>query len=126
MSSQTDVLIGSAQFAVASMNAFGFDFDWDSGNLGHIARHGVSRDEAEEVVLGDPLEMELQTEEGSGEEIRLLQVGQTVQGRILQLVTTWRNAKIRVISAWDAPKSLKGMYLAHWSERYGSSEDSPL
>jgi hypothetical protein len=26
-------------------------FDWDEGNISHIAEHGVSPDEAEEVVL---------------------------------------------------------------------------
>jgi len=30
------------------------NFAWDQGNLAHIAKHKVTPDEAEEVVLGDP------------------------------------------------------------------------
>lgn len=103
-----------------------FDFDWDEGNLTHIAKHNVTREEAEEAVLGDPLDMELQTvEESSGEE-RLLQLGETASGRILQLLTTWRNGKVRVISAWDAPKQLKLYYLAEMRRLYGDTEDSEV
>ena len=31
-------------------------FDWDRANIDHIAEHDVTPDEAEEVILGDPLE----------------------------------------------------------------------
>ncbi len=31
-------------------------FDWDEANLEHIARHGVSREEAEQVILNDPVD----------------------------------------------------------------------
>jgi hypothetical protein len=65
-------------------------FDWDAANVGHIAKHDVTPKEAEEVVLGEPLDVELQIEEGSGEEERLLQLGESAKGRILQLLTTWR------------------------------------
>jgi uncharacterized protein len=33
-------------------------FDWDEYNLSHIARHGVTAEEAEEAVMNDPLEMD--------------------------------------------------------------------
>jgi hypothetical protein len=29
-------------------------FDWDESNTDHIARHGVTPVEAEEVIAGDP------------------------------------------------------------------------
>jgi hypothetical protein len=32
-------------------------FDWDDANINHIAEHGVSPDEAEEVIRRDTLEM---------------------------------------------------------------------
>jgi uncharacterized DUF497 family protein len=103
------------------------EFDWDEGNLTHIARHGVTRDEAEQVVLRDPLDIELQVAELAEPEERLLQVGQTARGRILQLLTTWRNGKVRVISAWDdVPKQLKDYYLAEMRRRYGDIEDSEV
>lgn len=101
------------------------NFDWDAANLDHIARHDVTQQEAEDVVLGDPLDTELQPEEGDGEE-RLLQLGETANKRILQLLTTWRNGKVRVISAWDAPKQLKTYYLAEMRRRHGDTEDSEI
>jgi uncharacterized protein len=36
-------------------------FDWDTANIAHIAEHEVVPEEAEEVVLGDPLEMGFET-----------------------------------------------------------------
>jgi len=108
------------------MNGQSLKFDWDAGNRNHLARHDVKPQEAEEVVIGDPLDTELQTAEGSGEEERLLQLGQTAKGRILQLLTTWRGGRARVISAWDAPKQLKLHYLAEMRRRYGNTDDSEV
>jgi uncharacterized protein len=101
------------------------EFDWDAGNLGHIARHGITREEAEQALRGDSLEIEMQIA-GGGSEERLLQIGETANGRILQLLTTWRGGKVRVISAWDAPKQLKSYYLAEMRRRHGTSEDSEI
>lgn len=101
-------------------------FDWDEGNLGHIVKHGVSRDEAEQVLRGDPLDIELQGGDDSNDEERLLQIGETANGRILQLLTTWRGGQARVISAWDAPKQLKSYYLAEMRRRHGDTEDSEV
>ena len=99
-------------------------FDWDEANRGHVSQHDVTPEEAEEVVLGDPLDIEMQ--ESNGDEERLLQLGQTERGRILQLVTTWRNGKVRVISAWDAPKQLKSYYLTEMRNRYGDVDDTEV
>jgi uncharacterized DUF497 family protein len=104
----------------------GLTFDWDDANRDHLARHNVTPQEAEEVVQNDPLDTELQTAEGNSEEERLLQLGETSKGRILQLLTTWRDGKVRVISGWDAPKQLKLYYLAKMRQRYGNTEDSEL
>lgn len=102
------------------------EFEWDEANREHIARHDVTTEEAEEVVLGDPLDTELQIANGGDEEEQLLQLGETAKGRILQLVTTWRGGKVRVISAWDAPRQLKLYYLSEMRRRYGDIEDSEV
>jgi uncharacterized protein len=104
------------------------NFDWDAANLDHIARHDVTQEEAEQAILGDPLDAELQSADGSGGEERLLQLGETAKGRILQLLTTWRSGRVRVISAsaWDAPKQLKMFYLAERRRLYGNTEDSEV
>ena len=104
----------------------GLNFDWDEANLGHIAQHDVTRDEAEQVVLNGPLDIEMQLAERDNDKERLLQVGETEKGRILQLLTTWRGGKVRVISAWDAPKQIKTYYLAEMRRRYGDIEDSEV
>jgi uncharacterized DUF497 family protein len=101
-------------------------FDWNEGNLAHIAQHEVTREEAEQALLGDPLDIELQVAESASREERLLQIGETAKGRILQLLTTWRGGKVRVISAWDAPKQLKSYYLAEMRRRHGDTEDSEV
>jgi uncharacterized protein len=89
------------------------EFDWDAGDLGHIVRHDITREEAEQPVNGESLDIELQIAEGNNEsEERLLQIGEAANGRILQLLTTWRGGKVRVISAWDAPRQLRTYYLA--------------
>ena len=31
------------------------EFDWDDGNLEHVAKHGVARSEIEQVFRNDPL-----------------------------------------------------------------------
>jgi uncharacterized protein len=108
------------------MNGEGLSFDWDEGNRRHVAQHGVTPDEAEEALRRHPLDIELQIEdEGDGEE-RLLLLGETSSGRILQIVTTWREGKVRVISAWDAPKQLRTYYLDEMRRRYGHGENSEV
>jgi uncharacterized DUF497 family protein len=108
------------------MNGQSLNFDWDDANRDHLARHGVTPQEAEEVILGNPLDAELQTAEGSGGEERILHVGETRKGRILELVSTWRDGKARIISAWDAPRQSKLDYLAEMRRRYGSIDDSEV
>ncbi|MGA2739189.1 MAG: hypothetical protein ABSG65_17265 [Bryobacteraceae bacterium] len=42
------------------------EFDWDQVNTGHIARHGVTPDEVEQVFVGD--EMDIDYDVVGGEE----------------------------------------------------------
>lgn len=100
-------------------------FDWDEANVEHLAKHDVTPREAEEVVLGEPLELQTQVADENGEE-RLLQLGETADGRVLQLLSTWRGEKLRVISAWDAPRQLKIYYLEQMRQRYGNSPNSEV
>jgi uncharacterized DUF497 family protein len=84
------------------------DFEWDSENVGHIARHGVSVAEVEYVLEHPTLEREYQ--DWSGEE-RFVEVGATPRGRIVVVVTTWRGLKTRVVTAFDADAGLSEEYL---------------
>ena len=60
--------------------------DWDSGNLGHIARHGVTREEAEEAVLIEPLEADVPPHEGE------------------------RRGNVRVVTAYEMTKQQQRIY----------------
>ena len=84
-------------------------FDWDDSNVNHIARHGVTPVEAEQVILNQAWEVGLQRHR---EEIRTAHVGETDQGRILFVVTTWRNGLIRIVTAFPAKKALRAAYAA--------------
>ena len=75
-------------------------FDWDRGNAGHIARHGVEPEEAEEALL-DPRRIGLPAYSAPGER-RFAALGATQTGRVLFVVFTRRGRTIRVISARDA------------------------
>jgi uncharacterized DUF497 family protein len=89
-------------------DVIGMHFDWDSINRKHIGRHNISPDEAEQVLLNDPLELEPQSVDG---EERFTLVGETKTGRILVIAATWQNDLVRVITGWDAPALHKQEYL---------------
>lgn len=57
------------------------DFRWNAWNIGHVAAHGVSPEEAEEVVLN--ARPPYPSYEGNG---KFLVRGQTDAGRFLQVV----------------------------------------
>ena len=89
------------------MNAPEIDFDWDEANIGHVARHGVLPDETEQVILNDPLDLGMEIVEG---EERFLNLGATVKGRVLLVVTTWREDRVRVVTAFEPIKRLIQFY----------------
>jgi uncharacterized DUF497 family protein len=58
-------------------------FLWDKENISHIARHHVSRSEAEQVIENNPFDLERQIRNG---ESRILHLGETTTGRVLFVV----------------------------------------
>jgi predicted DNA binding CopG/RHH family protein/uncharacterized DUF497 family protein len=58
-------------------------FDWDSGNIDHIALHDVLPQEAEQVVENDPFDVGAILRNG---ETRTLHLGETDSGRVLLVV----------------------------------------
>jgi hypothetical protein len=76
-------------------------FDWDEHNLDHIARHGVTPAEAEDVFF-DPRRMLIRQGKLQAGEARFTLVGRTDAGRLLAVVFTRRGEDIRVITARDA------------------------
>jgi hypothetical protein len=93
------------------MNGPEIEFDWDEANLVHVARHSVLPEEAEQVILNDPVDLGMEIVEG---EERYLNLGATVQGRILLVVTTWRADRVRVVMA---PNQSNGSFQFYYQER---------
>jgi uncharacterized DUF497 family protein len=87
----------------------GIEFDWDAANITHIARHGVSREEAEQVMMSSPVEIDYQMIAG---EERYVVVGLTDAGRFLTMVWTDRSGAVRIITAFDASKENQALYLS--------------
>ena len=89
------------------MNGSEIEFAWDEANIGHLARHGVTPEEAEQVILSDPVDLGMEIVEG---EERYLNLGSTQRDRILLVVTTWREDRVRVVTAFDPVKRLIQFY----------------
>lgn len=99
-------------------------FDWDEGNLEHVAEHGITPAETEQVILNNPVDLEFQIRNG---EERIAQLGETDAGRILVVITTMRGELIRVVTAFPAKERLRNLYRTQKGSAYeGGIEESEL
>lgn len=84
------------------------DFDWDSHNVQkNKIKHGVEPFECEEVFVNDPIIKSAKKIRG---EMRKIAFGSTFDGRLLTMVYTRKNKKIRVISCRDMTALEKKAY----------------
>jgi uncharacterized DUF497 family protein len=83
-------------------------FEWDDANILHVAEHSVEPEEAEEIILGDPLDVGFDLVDG---EERWSYVGETNDGRILWITITLRGNRMRVVTAFEPEKHWKVLYL---------------
>lgn len=79
----------------------------------HLAKHGISPGDAEDVLLGNHILLEYQTE---GNEHRWVAVGATRVGRILSIVFAVRGEAMRPITGWASDKETADMYLREWGK----------
>jgi len=84
------------------------EFEWDKGNLDHTADHQVEASEVQQVFR-DPNRLEGQAY-SVREEQRFATLGQTKAGRILTIIYTIRNGKIRTITAYKATRKEQRRY----------------
>jgi len=85
-------------------------FQWDKGNKGkNLIKHKVADEECEEVFF-DPGKRLLKDILHSQKEDRYILLGQTKKQRLLFVVFTMRNNKIRVISARALNKKERSLY----------------
>jgi len=85
-------------------------FLWDSGNIDHIALHGITPEEAEQVIENNPLDAGALLRNG---EARTLHLGETDAGRILIVVLTERDGMYRVVTARSARRNERAFYSNH-------------
>ena len=84
-----------------------WEFDWDPGNVRHLAAHRITWPEFEQAMRHDPMIVDLRDETG---EERWYALGATDRLRVLFLVFTYRGERIRPITGWDAGKRLRELY----------------
>lgn len=76
-------------------------FEWDDGNLNHIARHRVDSLEAEEAFR-DRRRIPFVAYDGPDGEPRDGRVGRTDDGRLLVVISVRRGRNWRIVTARDA------------------------
>ncbi|MGC9222402.1 MAG: BrnT family toxin [Terracidiphilus sp.] len=84
------------------------NFDWDDANILHLSEHGVTPEEAEEILLDDPIDLGLEVVDG---EDRWSYVGETSEGRILRVVIALRGERMRVVTAFEPERHWKVFYI---------------
>jgi uncharacterized protein len=85
-------------------------FEWDEGNADKIYRkHKVKPFECEEVFF-DENKVIFKDVLHSGQEERYVLLGKNKKERLLFLVFTIRQRKVRIISARDTNKKERGLY----------------
>ena len=85
------------------------EFEWDKGNVGKNKKHRVEDKEAEEVFF-DNKKFIFKDVIHSKKEERFRIIGTTKQGRLLFIVFTIRNKKVRIISARNINKKEVFLY----------------
>lgn len=85
-------------------------FDWDEGNKNkNWLKHKVKDKESEEVFFNKPLLVNFDKKH-SNKEKRFQALGKTNKNRKLFIAFTFRNQKIRIISARDQNKKERRQY----------------
>jgi uncharacterized DUF497 family protein len=94
------------------------EFDWDEANREHIAAHNLRPDEVEYAMRNVALDVDFEIREG---EERVIQVGATARGRIITIVSTLREHKVRVVTAFDASRRRRREYEDWRRTNYGTT-----
>ena len=90
------------------------DVEWDDDNVGHLARHGITADEVEEVISGPTIRRRGGTD--APDRFRIL--GRTSGGRYLAVVCQGKSeGLIRPITGWEMGRSEREIYDRQIGER---------
>ncbi len=83
-------------------------FEWDKYNLAKIRAHRINRTEVEQALSRNPI---LIYEQAVDAEIRYVYYGESDAGRLLALIITEREERVRVITAYELDAGQKRDYL---------------
>ena len=86
------------------------DFEWDKGNINKsFEKHDITPNQSEEIFLDEDLKIVRDIKHSQVEE-RFIAIGKTFKNKILFVIFTFRNSKIRIISAREANKKERRKY----------------
>jgi uncharacterized DUF497 family protein len=86
------------------------EFDWDDNKAeANVKKHEISFHEAR-TVFEDYFTVTVIDEEHSIDELRYITIGQSASGRLLVVCHTFKESKIRIISARKPTKSERKRY----------------
>ena len=83
-------------------------FEWDEHNVSHLALRQITPSDAEQVIGNRPVDLESELRNG---ENRAAQLGETDAGRVLIVISTERDRKVRVVTAWPAKERLRRYFV---------------
>jgi uncharacterized DUF497 family protein len=84
--------------------------------------HGVTPEEAEQVIQNDPLDLERQIQ---NYEERFVHLGETDSGRVLFVSVTVREEMLRVVTTFPADKAARKHYLNEKAISHGQDPRDP-
>jgi len=85
-------------------------FEWDDGNRDkNLLKHQVTNTESEQIFFNQPLIVHFDGKHSQSEN-RFYALGHTDTGRMLFVVFTIRDKKIRVISSRDMSRKERAIY----------------
>ena|SRR5260221_14539325 len=85
-------------------------FEWDIWNIDKsYNKHGISPNESEEIFLDEDVKIEKDLKHQQQEK-RFIAIGKTTENKLLFVIFTIRNDKIRIISARTANKKEREVY----------------
>lgn len=86
------------------------EFEWDKGNINkNFTKHRINNEEAEQVFL-DEKSVFSEDSKHSKTENRYQIIGKSENNKLLNVIFTIRNKKIRIISVRSANKKEKRLY----------------
>jgi uncharacterized protein len=94
-------------------------FDWDDGNWPKCAKHGLTKDEIEDVFASKSMSV-FPAKEGVSGEARQTAIGQTTEGRYVFVVFALRRLINRILIRPVSARFMHEKEIKHYERQKGS------